>query len=173
MFRAQYYIYEAIDACQAELARRFDESSYAPLQHLQDIFLNAANGEVSEINDDIQTAYGSEIDFDQVTAELQLLPSIIKQCLPDVKQVTTIDTVVSAATHKQNTFLLSNVIRLLQVYLLAPMSAATAERSFSAQRRIKNYLRNNMMEKRYNNVLVLNMHKERTDEIDLAEIAKE
>jgi hypothetical protein len=30
-----------------------------------------------------------------------------------------------------------------------------------------------MMEKRYNNVLVLNMHKERTDEIDLAEIAKE
>ena len=170
MFRAQYY--EAIDACQAELARRFDESSYAPLQHLEDIFLNAANGEVYEINDDIRTAYGSEIDFDQVTAELKLLPSIIKQCLPDVKQVTTIDTVVSAATHKQNAFLLSNVIRLLQVYLLAPMSAATAERSFSTQRRIKNYLRNNMTEKRYNNVLVLNMHKERTDEIDLAEIAK-
>lgn len=172
MFRAQYF--EAIDACLAELNRRFDERSYAPLQHLEDVFLNAANMQPFEFNDDVRKTYGNEIDFDQVTAELKLLPSVIKQCLPEVKQVTSMDTVFSAASYSQNgTFLLSNAVRLLQIYLLAPMSAASAERSFSVQRRIKSYLRNTITEKRYNNLLVLNIHKEKTDNINLTELAKE
>lgn len=40
MFRAQYS--KAIDACLAELNRLFDERSYTPLQHLEDVILNAA-----------------------------------------------------------------------------------------------------------------------------------
>ena len=77
-------------------------------------------------------------------------PSVIKQCLPEVKRVTSMDTVFSVASNGQNsTYLLSNAVRLLQKYLLAPMSAAIAERSFSVQRRIKSYLRSTTTERRY------------------------
>ena len=76
--------------------------------------------------------------------------------------MTTMDIVISAVTQGQNgTFVVANIVRLLQIYLLAPMSAATAERSFSVQTRIKNCLRKTMTQKRYNNLLMLNIHKER------------
>ena len=168
MFRAQYY--EAIDAILAELNRRLDEKSYAPLQHLEDVILNAVNRVPCDISDDFKKTYDNEIDFDKVTTELRFLPGIIKQ---EVKRVTTMDTVISAVSQGQNrTFVVPNTVRLLQIYLLAPMSAATAERSFSLQRRINNYLRNTMAQKRYNNLLMLNIHKERIDSVDLKEIAQ-
>lgn len=129
---------------------------------------------LSEFNDDIRKTYCNEIDFDQAGAELKLLPSIIKQCLPEVKQVTSMDTVFSVASNGQNgEYLLSNVVRLLHIYLLDPMSAATTEWSFSVQRRVKSYLRNITTERRYNNLLMLNIHKERTDSNNLIELAKE
>ena len=66
---------------------------------------------------------------------------------------------------------LSNVLRLLQFYLLAPMSAASGGRTFSSQRRVKTYLRSTMTEVRYNNLMVLHVNKERTDKLDLNLIA--
>jgi hypothetical protein len=76
-------------------------------------------------------------------------------------------------TQGQNgTFVVPNIVRLLQIYLLAPMSAATAERTFSVQRRMKSYLRSTMTQKRYNNLLMLNIHKERIDSVDLRALAK-
>ena len=126
-----------------------------------------------DISDDFKKTYDNEINFDKVTTELRFLLGIIKQCLPEVERVTTMDTVISAVSQGQNgTFVVPNIVRLLQIYLLAPMSAATAERSFSVQRRIKNYLRNTMAQKRYNNLLMLNIHKERIDSVDLKEIAE-
>ena len=59
--------------------------------------------------------------------------------------MTTVDTVISAVIQGQNgrpTFAVPNIVRLLQIYLLAPFNSTTAERSFSVQRRIRNYLRN-------------------------------
>ena len=102
MFRTQYY--EAIDAILAELNSngQFDERSYVPLKHLEDVILNAANKMPCDISDDFKETYDNEIDFDKITAELRFLPGIIKQCLPEVKRVTTIDTVTSAVTQEEN-----------------------------------------------------------------------
>ncbi|CAB4021664.1 Hypothetical predicted protein [Paramuricea clavata] len=97
MFRAQYF--EAIDACLSELNRRFDEKSYEPLRQIEDAFLNAANREPFEFNDTLRKTYSNRIDFDQVTAELKLLPSLMRQCLPDVKRATSLDTVISVANN--------------------------------------------------------------------------
>ena len=100
--------------------RQFDERSYAPLQHLEDVILNAANRVPCDISDDFKETYDNKIDFD-----------IIKQCLPEVKRVTAMITVISAVTQGQNgTFVVPIIVRLLQTYLLAPMSAVTAERFF-------------------------------------------
>ena len=52
-----------------------------------------------------------------------------------------------------------------------PITTATAERSFSALRRIKTYLRSTMTEAKLNNVLLLHTHRELFDELDLVQIA--
>ena len=46
-------------------------------------------------------------------------------------------------------------------------SNATAERSFSALRRVKTYLRNRLTQEHLNHFLMLNVHKSHTDDIDL------
>ena len=46
----------------------------------------------------------------------------------------------------------SEVDVLLQLYLTIPATTATAERSFSALRRVRTYLRSTMTEKRLNKV---------------------
>ena len=53
-----------------------------------------------------------------------------------------------------------------------PATNATSECSFSALRRVKTYLRSTMMQERLNHLLVLHMHKERTDGVDLKDIGE-
>ena len=63
--------------------------------------------------------------------------------------------------------LLSEVKKVLQLVLVMPATNATSERSFSALRRVKTYLRTKMSQKRLIHLLILNVHKERTDTLDL------
>ena len=81
--------------------------------------------------------------------------------------------IFSMSSCPTNQVLLSFVMKLAQIYLLAPMSAASAERAFSVQRRVKHYSRNRMTQQRYNNLMMLHIHKERTDVIDLIKIARD
>ena len=55
------------------------------------------------------------------------------------------------------------------------MSATNAgsERSFSAVRRIKSYLRSTMSQQRLNHLMLLHVHKDRTDGLDLVDVAND
>lgn len=65
----------------------------------------------------------------------------------------------------------SEIDKLLRLYLTVPVTTCTAERSFSALRRVKTYLRSSMTEERLNNVLLLHVHREEAANLDLKEIA--
>ncbi len=54
-----------------------------------------------------------------------------------------------------------------------PATNASSERSFSALRRIKTYLRSTMKQERLNYLMLLHIHEVRTDEIDLKCIVNE
>ena len=54
-----------------------------------------------------------------------------------------------------------------------PASNTTSERSFSALRCIKTYLRSTMGQERLNNLMSLHIHKEITDDLDLKDVATE
>ena len=69
--------------------------------------------------------------------------------------------------------MLSEVNKLLQLYLTFPVTTATAERSFSALRRLKTFLRSTMTECRLNNLFLLYVHKSMTDALDSSHIAKD
>ena len=61
----------------------------------------------------------------------------------------------------------SEVKTLLKLYYVIPGSSATAERSFSVMRRIKNYLRTTMTSQRLNSVMLLHVHRELVDALDM------
>lgn len=69
--------------------------------------------------------------------------------------------------------LLHQVSRALKLTLVMPATNASSERLFSALRRVKSYLRSTMMQERLNHLMVLHVHKERTDSIDAVAIANE
>ena len=63
----------------------------------------------------------------------------------------------------------TRVTGLLQVM---PSTNATSKRLFSALRRVKTYLCSTTCQERLNNLLVLHVHKDRTDSLDMLQVAK-
>ena len=56
---------------------------------------------------------------------------------------------------------------LLPMYLTIPVTSATSERTFSALRRLKNYLRSTMKQDHLNNCLLMHCRKSITDTLDI------
>jgi len=68
---------------------------------------------------------------------------------------------------------LSEVWKLIKILLFVPVSAASAERSFSALRRLKTYVQATMGQPRRNHVLQLHCNQERTDQLNLNDVAQQ
>ena len=62
---------------------------------------------------------------------------------------------------------LSEICTALNLIQVIPATNAVSERSASALRRLKTYLRSTMFQLRLNNLLLLHVHKDRTDSMDL------
>ena len=69
--------------------------------------------------------------------------------------------------------LLSEVFVLLRLLLVIPASNAVSERAFSNLRRVKTCLRSTMNQDRLNHLMVVNIHRERTDTLSLIKTANE
>ena len=63
------------------------------------------------------------------------------------------------------TALIGEVKKIMQIILLMPATNATSERSFSALRRVKTYLRSTMCQERLKYLMLLHVHKDRTDSL--------
>ena len=62
--------------------------------------------------------------------------------------------------------LLSQVVKIFKFILIAPATNAVSERSCSALRRTKTWLRTAMTQERLNNCLILHVHKYLTDKMN-------
>jgi hypothetical protein len=68
--------------------------------------------------------------------------------------------------------LLSDVVTLVKLILVMPATNAASEHfSFRAMKRVKTYLSSNMGDERLTPLMLLHIHKERTDGLDLVDIA--
>ena len=61
----------------------------------------------------------------------------------------------------------------MQLILVMPATNASSERSFSALRWVKTYLRVTMKQDRLNYLMLLHVHKDKTDELDLKLLVNE
>ena len=69
--------------------------------------------------------------------------------------------------------MVSQVVKLIRLPLVMPATNSVSERSFSAMRRIKTYLRSTMSQKRLNSTMILHVHKEQTDNLDFKFLSNE
>ena len=69
--------------------------------------------------------------------------------------------------------LLSEICVIAKLIIVMPATNAISERSFSALRRVKTYLRSAMKQTRLNHLMILHVHKEKTDSLNLHDIGNE
>ena len=62
---------------------------------------------------------------------------------------------------------MSEVGTVLKLVMVMPATNAVSERSASALRRVKTYLRTTMKQARLNSLMIIHMHKERTDTLSM------
>ena len=62
---------------------------------------------------------------------------------------------------------LSKVVKLVGLVLVIPATNATSECSFSVLKRVKTYFRSSMKQQCLNDFMILHVHRELTDDLDL------
>ena len=87
--------------------------------------------------------------------QLRVLPDLLNSCPEIASKVTRVRTLankLAAASLASSMF--SEVDKLVRIYLTIPVTTATGERSLSAVRCIKTYLRSTMSQQRLNNIML-------------------
>ena len=127
--------------------------------------------------EDVQMLYKNDNDFQKLKIRLVMLQDAVKATVMDnipIKNVTRVQTLCDVFNEQPSyKILLSEIHKLLKLYLTIPVTTATAERSFSSLKRIKTYLRNSMTQERLNHCILLHTHRHKTDSLNLVNIAKE
>lgn len=169
---AEFYrkiYFEVIDKVVGSIEQRFTKNAMTHLSNME-IFLTEQNDISSNASNYVKEFYGDDFDIDRLVLHRNMLLDIAK-----TKNVTldNIEDVVSFInSHSESTKeMISEVIKFLKIVLTIPVSTCTAERSFSALRRIKTYLRSTMTQQRLNDHMVVHVNGEMADDLDLEEIA--
>ena len=153
---------------------RFDQPGYLVYRKTQDLLLNVCSGRPYELElDFVCNFYKEDLSKQQLQAQLPLLKALVDTSMKDMEL--TIHNLVKLLSEMSPTQRVahSKVWIVLKLLLVMPATNATSERSFSALRRIKTYLRTTMNQMRLNNLMALHIHSDKTDNLNLSSIADE
>ena len=116
--------------------------------------ISACNGTLKQASEKIVEIYSSVIKLVNQLSMLQDFVRVSTAC-QDVRKITKVSTICEVMNSSDlGKSMFTEVHKLLTIYLTVPMTSATAERTFSSLRRLKNYLRSTMTQKRLNNVML-------------------
>ncbi len=173
MFRQHYY--EALDLIIACIVNRFQQPGYEIYKNLEQLLLKTAEEE------DASTEFQFVCQFYKDDLEPEVLRVQLVTFILEFKRTQTSSVKVDifdirnyfcSLTTAQR-LLLSQVCILVKLILVMPATNSTSERSFSTLRRVKTYLRNSMTQQRLNHLMLLHIHKDITDTMNLTEVASE
>ena len=169
LYRHTYY--EALDLIVSGIKARFDQPGYKLYSNLEALLVKVAKKE--KYDEEFQFViefYKDDFDHNQLNMQLGILFSNIPR--ESAQDLHSVIKYLQELSHAQRS-LLSEVCTLASLILVMPATNAVSERSFSALRRLKSYLRATMTQTRLNNVLVLHVHKNLTDQLCLIEVGNE
>jgi len=163
----QKYI-SVLDWTKTELDRRFNQPGMQQLIKLESIIL--ANPPPNA--EDLETTLGlhaEDFDIPQLAAQLFIAKTVVPSHEKTVREYADFFKDLAAITRT----MLNELERLIILILTVPATSASCERSFSALRRVKNWLRRTMSQKRVTHVMLLHVHKALTLSIDINSILEE
>ena len=166
--------YTCIDAVVTQIEERFSGDSFLQIANAEDLLIRAASGQPYKNELTKFLEHYDDFDESSLDAQLTLLrTAVLRRSLPADEKLTVsvVAEILKNAAGAQT--LLDQVCRLTKLLLVVPATSATAERSFSALRRLKTYLRATMGQPRLNNLLMLHCHKDRADKLNLKDICQE
>jgi len=137
------------------------------LQKLETLLTTLQQLQRSEALKDVVEFYGT--DFSQparLETQLTLLHSNKEQPLTDLQSVVAYLKSLSIAEKE----FYSEVIKVVKLILVMPATNAASERSFSALRRLKTWLRTTTTQSRLNWCMLLHIHKERNNALSLTSV---
>ena len=150
---------------------RFDQRGYQTYRSIQDPLLSCARGDEYTTHLQVVVAfYKDDFTRDGLTTQLDTFQT----AMPG-KEVKTIVDIVAFFRRLPVTsrLLFSEVVRVLRHVFVVPATNATSERSFSALRRLNISLRTSMKQQRLTNLMMLLVHRDDTDIMDLVGVANE
>lgn len=133
------------------------------------ILLSANNATTAECVEAICQHFGSDLDERKLRLNLEMLPDLMEGNVAEKLSDVT-DRIKELGSARR---LYGELSKLIVLLLVIPVSSATAERSFSSLRILKSYLRSTMSQGRLNHMLLLNVHQNETDSIDLISVARD
>ncbi|KAL2080767.1 hypothetical protein ACEWY4_024560 [Coilia grayii] len=169
-FQSLYF--QVLDSCTACLNNRFSTEAFKRAQLTEHVLLAKITGDAATLDWD-STALCKDVELRHLEVQLDMLGdtcracSLTIRCMHDLKEF-----FISEVGLKG---LFTEVVKAIKLFytLPLPVTTCTAERSFSALRRLKTYLRSTMTAPRLNHLAVLYTHKEHTDQIDLKKVTNE
>ena len=161
-FKISLY-FPILDAIIAEMKKRFDDKNLSLMKAVD--CCNPSSSNFLEFNHllPVVESYSYLLNQDL----LQMECTLAKQTLHG-KEMETINDVLKELFPLKTAF--PNLVKLLQIVLTIVVSTAACERSFSALKRIKTYLRSTMSEQRLNDVAVLSIEKRLAESLSFDEI---
>jgi len=149
-YRVEFF--KVLDTVDAQFAERFDQEGFKDLQKLENMFLT---GQVDDMVDQYP-----ELKRGALAVELPFFKSKYDfSCSKEAAEILRELPVEVRGLFEQ-------VEALVRLLLVVPASSFEAERSFSALKRLKTWLRATMSQERLNSVVVCHVHREEVDELD-------
>ena len=164
--------YEALDLAVNSIEIRFAQKDFQTYSTLEELLLKTCLGkDASEQLGSVLSLYGNDFDGHQLKLHLDILKATFPEDLKSPSlSVTDVKRYLLKMSPGQRT-LINEVFTLLKLILVLPSTNAMSERSFSAMRRLKTYLRSTMEQKRLNHLLLLHVHKDLTDSLSCVAVA--
>ena len=176
--RRQYY--ETVDTVANKLQRRFDQPDLKKLERLENLFKNDADISPESVKAELGV-YGIRAEASEEQSR-DIYPDLLaaqmqcaRACALFKNEAGTISELCETidAQGAVSKAMLSEVCKLAQLVMTVPVSAATAERSFSTLRRIKTDLRSTLSQKQLCSLMLLNIHGDKSKAIDPEQILRE
>ena len=163
-WKRQYF--EVLDLVDSAIERRFNQNDMKVASKRENTFLDGANrGLTLSALEDINLP--DPIDKARLVMELTLLRDYTAD-----RQFISVQELADFVTelNPQTRIMFKQVTRTIELCLSLPVSAASSERSFSALKRLKTWLRSTMTQKRLTHTSLMHVHQEILDSLDVARL---
>ena len=165
--------FQSVDSIIATIENRFQQKDYKTYSTLEQLIIKAATKKdhLQEPNE-VVSFYASDFSKSELETQLELLGQMKIAVSGRHLQFCDIHKCFQSLPPAQLS-LLSQVSLLVKLIALMPATNAVSERSASALRHVKTYLRSSMTQLRLNNMMVVHIHKSLTDTVDVKSILTE